>query len=98
MRLIVDTTTGLAIIDKGSGFDCLDVVIIGTSPMPEYIGLLDDGHVSLTPEKLAEVLDPQNERELDEFRALVKILQPENETITVGGCQMIRVRAVEWMS
>lgn len=97
MRLIVDTTTGLAIIDNGCSFDSLDAVIIGTLPVPEHIGILDDGNVTITPEKLSDILDPQNEREHDELRALVAVLQRENETITGSG-DRVRVRVVKWMS
>jgi hypothetical protein len=96
MRLIVDTTIGLAIIDKGCGFDVLDAVIIGTLPMPEHIGILDDGYISLAPEKLSDLFDPQNEREHDELRALVAALQRENETITGG--EGLRVPIVKWLS
>ncbi|MWD26056.1 hypothetical protein E0K89_001005 [Aquicoccus sp. SCR17] len=98
MRLLIDTKTGLAVIDKGYASDWLDAIIIGSSPLPKYIGLLDDGHVSLAPETLAEILDPRSERELDEFRALVTALQRNNGTNAAADGQRIRVQVAEWLS
>lgn len=42
MRLIVDTTTGLAVVGGKRDFDGLEAVIIGSSQLPACRGLMPE--------------------------------------------------------
>lgn len=98
MQLIVDTSTGLAIVSGSSDFSCLDAVIIGRWQLPPAIGVLDDGYLSVAPAKLAEVLDLRSERECRAYRRLVHTLRRANGPVDRADGGQIRIRVAEWLA
>lgn len=98
MRLIVDTNSGLAVLDGTRDFSALDAVIIGGASLPPAIGALEDGYVSIAPGRLAEVLDLQGVRESSAFRGLVDALRRTNGPTGVAGDGKIRIPVAEWLS
>lgn len=98
MRLIVDTTTGLAVVDETRDFSCLDAVIIGSGQVPDYIEVLDDGHVGVVPGKLANILDLRSAGECRAFRGLVEAQRQTYCADDPVDNEKIRIRVAEWLT
>jgi len=98
MRLIVDTTTGLTVVERIRDFGCMDVVIIGTGQFPMYIEVLDDEHVCVVPGKLADTLDLRDDFECRGFWSLVDSLRRKNGVQIMGDSEKIKVRVTEWLT
>ena len=98
MRLIVDTTTGLAVVDGQRDFGGLEAVIIGSLHMPACIGVLDGDYVEVVPGKLAEILELRSDSERKAFRNLVEGLLQKNGARDAANSEKIRIRVSEWLA
>jgi len=98
MRLIVDTTTGLAVVGGKRDFGGLSAVIIGSLQVPACIGVLNGGYVEVVQEKLVEILNPQSDSECKAFRALVEALRQTNGGPDTVNSEKIRIPVSEWLA
>lgn len=94
MRLIIDTTTGLAVVDGSRDFSRLEAVIIGSWHVPACIGVLEGDHVDVVPTKLADLVELRSDSDSRAFQRLVETLRRDSATDDGP----IRIRVAEWLS